>query len=61
MEWIKIKASSIDPTGVSLDSDAMSLEKIPEYPTRIVMEIGEYVWVFTDDGKVGERIVPKEE
>jgi len=61
MKYIHIKAELLDPTAVVRDCDAMSLEKIENYPARIFLTIGEYVWMVTEDGKTMRRITPKED
>lgn len=61
METIKIKAELVEPTGIVHDGDAMTLYKIQNYPARIVLTIGDYVWMFTQDGKIAERIVPHDD
>jgi len=60
MKHIRIKAELLDPTGVVYDRDAMNLEAIPHY-TRILLTIGECLWMVTEDGEKMKRITPKEE
>jgi len=58
-EFIKIKAETLDPTGMVITQAEMLLENtVPRDATRILLTIGESVWMTTDKGVRMERIVP---
>jgi len=58
-EFITIKAETIDPTGVVITKAQMMLENtVPRDATRILLEIGDSLWMTTDKGLRMKRIVP---
>ena len=61
-EFITIKAETIDPTGVVVTKAKMMLENtVPRDGARILLEIGDCVWMTTDKGLTMKRIVPRED
>jgi len=62
MKFINIKAEILDPTGVAVEVKQMNLEhRVDSHPARILLTIGEAVWMTTDRGLTMRRVVPKEE
>ena len=60
-EFITIRAKTIDPTGVVVSKTDMMLELFGQtdaISTRILLEIGDCVWMTNPKGTKMERIVP---
>lgn len=59
MEINKIKIQTIEPTGIVIDEKEFNLTGIDDYPTRMLLEINDNVWMITKNGKEIRKIVPK--
>jgi len=60
MKKVQVKIETIDPTGVVIDKAEMFVNHIDHY-SRMMLVIGETIWMVTENGKTMRRIIPKED
>ena len=56
MKTNKINIKSVEPTGIVIDEKKIIIKGINEYPTRMILEINDNIWMISENGNEISKI-----